>query len=110
MKRYLDFQIRQDLQKKMVVLTGPRQIGKNHLSQQLLSEFEDGQYLNFDVLSHRAVLQAQSWRQSAQLLVFDEIHIMRDWKTWLKWAYDGRAPGHGRPAHRGPRGHARGPA
>ena len=93
MKRYLDAQIRQDLQKKMVVLTGPRQVGKTTLSQQLLSEFEGGQYLNFDVPAHRAVIQAQSWRQSAPLLVFDEIHKMRDWKAWLKGAYDGRAPG-----------------
>ena len=93
MKRYLDAQIRQDLQKKMVVLTGPRQVGKTTLSQQLLIECEGGQYLNFDVPAHRAVLLAQSWRQSAPLLVFDEIHKMRDWKAWLKGAYDGRAPG-----------------
>ena len=93
MKRYLDAQIRQDLQKKMVVLTGPRQVGKTTLSQQLLIECEGGQYLNFDVPAHRAVLLAQSWRQSAPLLVFDEIHKMRDWKAWLKGAYDGRGPG-----------------
>lgn len=93
MKRYLDDRVRQDLLKKMVVLTGPRQVGKTTLSQQLLSEFSGGQYLNFDVAAHRAVIQAQSWRQSAPLLVFDEIHKMRDWKSWLKGVYDGRAPG-----------------
>lgn len=93
MKRYLDNRVRQDLLKKMVVLTGPRQVGKTTLSQQLLHEFPGGQYLNFDVPAHRAVMQAQSWRQSAPLLVFDEIHKMRDWKSWLKGAYDGRAPG-----------------
>ena len=93
MKRYLDSQIRQDLQKKMVMLTGPRRVGKKNISQQLLSEFDGGQYLNFDVPAHRAVLLAQSWRQSAPLLVFNEIHKMRDWKAWLKGAYDGRAPG-----------------
>ena len=93
MKRYLDVRIRQDLLKKMVVLTGARQVGKTTLSQQLLSEFPLGQYLNFDVAAHRAVIQAQSWRQSAPLLVFDEIHKMRDWKNWLKGVYDGRAPG-----------------
>lgn len=77
----------------MVVLTGPRQVGKTTLSQQLLNEFPGGQYLNFDVAAHRAVIQSQSWRQSAPLLVFDEIHKMRDWKNWLKDVYDGRAPG-----------------
>jgi predicted AAA+ superfamily ATPase len=93
MKRYLDDRIRQDLQHKMVVLTGPRQVGKTTLSQQLMAEWQGGQYLNFDVAAHRAVIQAQSWRQSAPLLVFDEVHKMRDWKTWLKGVFDGRAPG-----------------
>ena len=93
MKRYLDGQVRRDLQQKMLVLTGPRQVGKTTLSQQLIVEFSGGQYLNFDVAAHRAVIQSQSWRHSAPLLVFDEIHKMRDWKSWLKGVYDGRSPG-----------------
>ena len=93
MQRYVDDQVRHDLQKKMVLLTGPRQVGKTTLSQQLIAEFPGGQYLNFDVATHRAVIQSQSWRNSAPLLVFDEIHKMPDWKSWLKGAYDGRAPG-----------------
>ncbi len=93
MKRYLDDRIRQDLQSKMVLLTGPRQVGKTTLSQQLVEELPGSQYLNFDVAAHRSVIQAQSWRQSAPLLVLDEIHKMRDWKAWLKGVYDGRAPG-----------------
>lgn len=77
----------------MVVLTGPRQVGKTTLSQQLLSEFLGGQYLNYDVLNHRKVIQEQTWRQSAPLLVFDEIYKMAGWKSWLKGVYDGKAPG-----------------
>lgn len=92
MNRYLDEQVRQDLQKKMVVLTGPRQVGKTTLSRQLVGESAGAQYLNYDVAAHRAVMLAQSWRQSAPLLVFDEIHKMRDWKSWLKGVADGRAP------------------
>lgn len=57
----------------------------------LLSEFPGGQYLHFDVAAHWAVIQAQSWRQSAPLLVFDEIHKMLDWKGWLRGVYDDRA-------------------
>jgi predicted AAA+ superfamily ATPase len=38
MKRYLDERVRQDLQKKLVVLTGPRQVGKTTLSRQLVAE------------------------------------------------------------------------
>ena len=93
MQRYLDDRVRQDLQKKMVVLTGPRQVGKTTLSQQLLTEFPGGQYLNFDVAAHREIIQNQNWRQSAPLLVFDELHKMPDWKSWLKGVYDGRSPG-----------------
>lgn len=93
MKRYLDQRVREDLLKKTVVLTGARQVGKTTLSQQMLSEHPGGQYLNFDVAGHRSVIQSQSWRQSAPLLVLDEIHKMRDWKAWLKGVIDGRAPG-----------------
>ncbi len=93
MKRYVDHRLRQDLLKKMVVLTGPRQVGKTTLGQQLIAERPGSQYLNFDVPAHRAVMQAQSWRQSAPLLVLDEVHKMRDWKAWLKGVWDGRAPG-----------------
>jgi len=93
MKRYLDQRVREDLLKKTVVLTGARQVGKTTLSQQLLSEHPGGQYLNFDVAAQRSVIQSQSWRQSAPLLVLDEIHKMRAWKAWLKGVIDGRAPG-----------------
>lgn len=93
MKRYLDNRVRQDLKQKMVVLTGPRQVGKTTLSRQLVDELPGSQYLNHDVAAHRAVMVAQSWRASAPLLVLDEIHKMRDWKSWLKGVADGRTPG-----------------
>ena len=98
MHRYLDDRVRQDLKKKMVILTGPRQVGKTTLSRQLLDGANDqgfGQYLNFDVAAHRAIITQQSWRHSAPLLVLDEIHKMRDWKSWLKGVADGR-PDHQR--------------
>lgn len=91
MKRYLYQQIRQDIERKLVVLTGPRQVGKTTLSQQLMEELPGSQYLNFDVIPHRIVIENQSWRQSAPLLIFDEVHKMPHWKTWLKGVFDGRA-------------------
>lgn len=93
MQRYLDARVRADLQKKMVILTGPRQVGKTTLSRQLLAEFDDAQYLNYDVPEHRRVLTARTWNKSASLLVFDEIHKMSGWKPWLKGVFDGRAEG-----------------
>lgn len=92
MKRYLDELVLKDLTTKMVVLTGPRQVGKTTLARQLMQLFGNAQYLNWDVLPDRVVLQRQSWNPRAKLLVMDEIHKIRDWKGWLKGVADGRAP------------------
>lgn len=91
MKRYLDDLILTDLHRKMVIVTGPRQVGKTTLSKQLLPAFKRAQYLNWDVSDDRSVLTRQSWRSDAKLLVFDEIHKMALWKNWLKGVFDGRS-------------------
>lgn len=93
MKRYLDEMVLKDLTTKMVVLTGPRQVGKTTLARQLMGSFGNAQYLNWDVLPDRGVLQRQSWNPRAKLLVMDEIHKMHAWKAWLKGVVDGRSPG-----------------
>lgn len=90
MKRYLYQQVRHDLDKKLVVLTGPRQVGKTTLSQQLMEALPDAHYLNFDVAPQREIMLNHRWRQSAPLLIFDEIHKMAQWKGWLKGVFDGR--------------------
>ena len=92
MKRYLDELVLKDLTTKMVVLTGPRQVGKTTLARQLMQLFGNAQYLNWDVLPDRSVLQRQSWNPRAKLLVMDEIHKMHNWKGWLKGVVDGRSP------------------
>jgi predicted AAA+ superfamily ATPase len=94
MKRYLDDRIRADLSRKLVILTGPRQVGKTSLARALMIESGPAQYLNWDIAEDRAILQRRSWDHSARLLVMDEIHKMPDWKAWLKGIVDGRAPGH----------------
>ncbi len=93
MKRYLDNLVLTDLAKKAVVLTGPRQVGKTTLGKHLMKSFSNAQYLNWDVLTDRVVLQRQSWSPRAGLLVMDEIHKMPNWKAWLKGMADGRSPG-----------------
>lgn len=93
MKRYLDDLVAADLPRKMVLVTGPRQVGKTTLCRQLMANFPAAQYLNWDVAADRAILQRQSWSPRADLLVMDEVHKMRDWKNWLKGVVDGRAPG-----------------
>lgn len=92
MKRYLDDLLLKDLPRKMVLVTGPRQVGKTTLCRQLMMSFEPAQYLNWDVPGDRAVLLRQSWSPRARLLAFDEIHKMTDWKNWLKGVVDGRPP------------------
>jgi uncharacterized protein len=89
MKRYLDDLIKRDLAKKMVFVTGARQVGKTTLSRMLLAD-TPGQYLNYDVADDRAVISRASWRPQARLLVLDEIHKMPDWKPWLKGVVDGK--------------------
>ncbi len=93
MKRYLDNLVLNDLATKAVVLTGPRQVGKTTLSRQLMQSFGSAQYLNWDVLTDRMVLQRQSWNPRAGLLVMDEIHKMPNWKGWLKGVADGLMDG-----------------
>lgn len=95
MNRYLDARIQKDLLKKMVLLTGPRQVGKTTLSRNLSRNFQQALptavYLNYDTPADRATMLAQAWPQRAPLLILDEIHKMRDWKAWLKGVFDGRA-------------------
>ena len=93
MKRYLDDRVLADLRHKMVVLTGPRQVGKTTLARQLMAQWEPAQYLNWDVPGDRAVLTRQSWAPSSRLLVLDEIHKMPGWKPWLKGVVDAAPPG-----------------
>ena len=89
MKRYLDDRVQADLARKMVFLTGPRQVGKTTLSRQLLAQ-QGGQYLNYDVPADRAMILHQRWSPQAPLLVLDEVHKMPDWKAWLKGVCDGK--------------------
>ena len=92
-RRTLAASLRRDLGRKLVVLTGARQAGKTTLARQLMSDFEPAQYLNWDVPADRQLITQQAWSPKARLVVFDEIHKMRDWKAFLKGAWDGRSKG-----------------
>jgi len=90
MRRYLEPQLRRDLARKTVLLSGARQVGKTTLARQLMEAYPQAQYLNWDVPADRAVLNRQSWNPRAGLLVFDEIHKKPEWKAWLKGVIDAK--------------------
>ena len=93
MRRYLEPALRADLGRKMVFLSGPRQVGKTTLARSILGDYAQAQYLNWDVPADRRIVLAQSWSPRARLVVLDEVHKMRRWKAYLKGVFDGRAPG-----------------
>ncbi|MBN2245080.1 MAG: ATP-binding protein, partial [Candidatus Aminicenantes bacterium] len=82
---YLEEFIIEDMKQKIVILSGPRQVGKTTLSKQLIPSFC---YLNFDSSSDRNLIRKQEWDRDVELVVFDELHKMKKWKSWIKGLYD----------------------
>ena len=93
MNRYLYDPIHKDLLKKMVIVTGPRQVGKTWLAKELMKEFRNPQYLNYDHLDDARIIRSQTWSLDADLLVLDEVHKMKEWKGFIKGSYDTRPAG-----------------
>lgn len=84
--RYLTSRLVHDLQKKMVLLAGPRQCGKTTLAKSLLDD--RGQYLNWDIAKDRKVIREVAWPKDASLIVLDELHKAPKWKNLLKGVVD----------------------
>ncbi len=82
--------ILQDLQKKMVFLGGPRQVGKTTLAQSLLKNYKDNHpgYLNWDSDIDRRKIRARQWPKNQKLIVLDEIHKFKMWRNFVKGLYD----------------------
>ena len=93
MDRAQQAHILKDLEQKMVVLVGPRQAGKTWLAKHIASLFERSLYLNYDQVSDRKIIQHQGWLDSTDLIIFDELHKMPDWKNYLKGVYDTKPAG-----------------
>jgi predicted AAA+ superfamily ATPase len=86
--RYLEASIRGDLEAKMVLLAGPRQVGKTTLARRILQTREMGVYLNWDNREDRGEIRAARWPGGDALIVLDELHKWRGWKGWLKGEFD----------------------
>ena len=87
MDRTLTAYLKKDLPKKIVLLSGPRQSGKTTLAKML---FQDVEYYNYDLAEDRVAVMEKSWRPNCELVIFDELHKMENWKSWLKGIYDTR--------------------
>ncbi len=88
--RYLVPFISEDLEKKMVFLGGPRQVGKTTLAQGLINNYQDGHpaYFNWDDDIHKKMIKDREWPKTEPLLVFDEIHKFKNWRNLIKGFYD----------------------
>ncbi|HVR72819.1 MAG TPA: AAA family ATPase, partial [Planctomycetota bacterium] len=79
--RYLVPHLRKDLREKLVLLSGPRQVGKSTLAKGLLDE--EGIYLNWDIRQDKRVIRDAAWPKDASLVVLDELHKLPKWKNFL---------------------------
>ncbi len=87
-KRYIQVPILEDLQKKMVFLAGPRQVGKTTLAKSIAAKQAASAYYSWDQREDRLSLLKGQWPPGKALLVFDELHKYRKWKQWIKGEYD----------------------
>jgi len=92
MNRYIHDLTLRDLHKKMVFITGPRQVGKTFFAKALQSEFSKPVYLNHDDITDIGIIRKRSWPLDAGLVILDEIHKMKGWKNFLKGTFDTRPP------------------
>jgi hypothetical protein len=53
MQRYVEQTVFKDIKKKLVILTGPRLVGKTYMSRQLMSYYQNPLYLHWDIPEHR---------------------------------------------------------
>lgn len=88
-KRYLNPTINEFLSKKMVFLGGPRQVGKTTLCLGFLNppDPRNPAYLNWDSIPSRTALR-QGKLPTDPILVFDEIHKFKLWRSLIKGFYD----------------------
>jgi predicted AAA+ superfamily ATPase len=88
-QRYLTKFVTEDLKEKMVFVGGPRQVGKTTLARKLVgNHFQHPGYFNWDNRQDRRSIMQSSWPGDAELIILDEIHKYKKWKSLVKGEYD----------------------
>lgn len=90
-KRYLRQPLVEDLKKKMVFIGGPRQVGKTTLSLSFLSNDKSESnpaYLSWDDIHDRQLILNQELPPAQKLIILDEIHKFKSWRTLVKGLFD----------------------
>ncbi|MBN1621457.1 MAG: ATP-binding protein [Endomicrobiales bacterium] len=83
-------------EKQMIFLSGPRQVGKTTFAKEVLKNFKNNLYFNWDIISNKKTLienpaffeNFNRVDESTPLVVLDEIHKYKNWKNYLKSTYD----------------------
>ncbi len=88
--RYLQKYVTSDLQKKMVLIGGPRQVGKTTFAISLLKPptIESPAYLNWDDLKNKEQIRKGILPEDEKLIVLDEIHKYKNWRSLIKGFFD----------------------
>lgn len=87
------------IDRQMVFLAGPRQVGKTTISESIANLTDDWCYFNWDIKEHKVAiaegpqnigrqLQLERVKKQKPIVVFDEIHKYPQWKTFLKGFFD----------------------
>lgn len=88
-KRYLTSNIVEDLKEKMVFISGARQVGKTTLAREIISKkYSNSAYYNWDYTPDRKKIMRFEFPGENGLLIFDEIHKYKRWKTLIKGLFD----------------------
>lgn len=88
-KRYLSKHIADDIKRKMVFISGARQVGKTSLALDIAkTHFHHSDYLNWDITEDRKRFLNANFRGDAEILLLDEIHKFHDWKNHTKGLFD----------------------
>lgn len=88
--RYLANDIKSVLERKMVFIGGPRQVGKTTLALQFLSpaSINNSNYLNWDRPGDKSIILKDQFSFKNRLFIFDEIHKYKNWRNLVKGLYD----------------------